>query len=115
MMPPEIKLSAEEFKVIHSVIYGYVPYLLHKRTSEAYEQARILSRVRVKLFPLLQPGILKEGTALPLTEDELLAVSEAITGFARLLPLVARPSKERAAMIEALHSLSEIIRSSLSP
>jgi hypothetical protein len=98
---PLLPISQESLFVMERSISGYLPYLQRSCPVPAHKIER-LQAIRQQLAPLLQPGDFPEGTALPLTWDDLQAVDEAICGFMVLLRHLVSPTPDRELTLGAL-------------
>ena len=110
---PTIPLDQGGLRTIDSIIQGYLPHLARNKPVPTRTIA-VLQEIRRKLTPLLQPGGFPEGTAIPLTLDELWALDIALQGFASLLSHHISPSRRRDATLAELQRLHLFCKSLLS-
>ncbi|HLZ60429.1 MAG TPA: hypothetical protein VKR06_26085 [Ktedonosporobacter sp.] len=110
---PTIPLDQNGLRSIDALIQGYLPHLVRKQPAPQRIIA-VLRTIRRKLVPMLKPGGFPEGTAIPLTLDELWALDLACQGFATLISSRINSSKERDGLLADLDKLHQYCESLLS-
>lgn len=110
---PLLPIAWDDLKAIESVLKGYLAYVCNTMPAGAKREKRIqvLCALQERVACLLAKG---EG-ALLFSVDELLALKDAISGFAALITWMVPQSGERDGVIESLQALYQQFSQMLSP
>ena len=110
---PLLPIAWDDLKVLASVLKGYLAYVRKTMPAGAKreQQIRILQRLHERVAHLLAKG---EG-ALLFSVDELVALKEAISGFAALITWMVPQSSERDGVIESMQGLYQQFAQMLAP
>jgi len=110
---PLLPIAWDDLKVLASVLKGYLAYVRKTMPAGAKreQQIRILQRLHERVAHLLAKG---EG-ALLFSVDELVALKEAISGFAALITWMVPQSSERDRVLESMQGLYQQFAQMLAP
>jgi len=110
---PLLPIAWEDLKAIADVLKGYLAYVHNTMRADAKreQQIRTLHTLHERVVRLLAQG---EG-ALMFSVDELIALKDAISGFAALITWMVPQSGERDGVIEGLQALYGQFSQMLSP
>jgi len=110
---PLLPIAWDDLKAISDVLKGYLAYVRNTRPAGAKreQQVRTLQRLSERVAHLLAKG---EG-ALLFSLDELVALKEAIRGFATLITWMVPQSSERDGVLESLQGLYQQFAHMLAP
>jgi hypothetical protein len=100
---PLLPISWDDLKAVESVLKGYLAYVRNTVPEGAKRERQIhtLQGLYERVVRLLAKG---EG-ALLFSAEELMALKEAISGFAALIMWMVPQSSERDGVIESLQGL----------
>lgn len=108
-----LPIAWDDLKAIEDVLKGYLAYVRNTMPagSKREQRVRILQRLHERVVHLLAKG---EG-ALLFSVDELVALKEAISGFAALITWMVPQSSERDGVLEGLQGLCQQFAQMLAP
>lgn len=106
---PSLPIGPNDVRSLASVIRGYLAYLRRAVPLSAKQQAQIrtLQSLQARFLTLHIHN--QQEIPIPLTLDELIALTEAMCGFMKLVHRMVPPSQERDGVIESLKDLHRAI------
>ncbi len=110
---PLLPIAWDDLKAIEDVLKGYLAYVRNTMPAGAKREKQVhtLQGLHERVVHLLTKG---EGVLL-FSVDELVALKEAIRGFAALITWMVPQSSERDGVIESLQGLYQQFAHMLAP
>jgi hypothetical protein len=107
---PTILLNQGSLRALDSTIIGYLPFLKrrHPMPSDTIQK---FQSIRLKLAPFLREDSFPEGTVLPLSQEELWLIEEALRGFISGIRRHFASSTPREATLQEIEALHQYILS----
>lgn len=106
---PSLPIGLNDLRSLTSVIRGYLAYVRRSVPLSAKQQAQIRTLQSLYSRLLLFQSWNQQEIPIPLTLEELTALTEAMLGFVKLLHQMVPPSQERDGVIASLEGLRQAI------
>ena len=107
--PPNIPLSMSDILTIDSALRGYLSYVRGAVPASAERDVEIqkLQGLRTRLTALPEHGTPHVVFCIPLTVEDMEALTNALRGFTHLVTMLVPPSQERDGVLQSFEELRQ--------